>query len=40
MNRTLKLVVIVLAIIGAIALVILLGMWLMHVDMMGDRMMD
>lgn len=39
MNRAFKLLVIVLAVIGAIALVSLLGMWVMHLTMMGERMM-
>ena len=35
MNRAFKLLVIVLAVIGAVALLILLGMWAMHLTMMG-----
>ena len=35
-----KIIVIVLAVIGTIAIIVLLGMWLMHVTMMGSGMIE
>jgi hypothetical protein len=40
MNRGLRVVLLVLAIIGAIAVVVVLAMWLMHFSMMRSGMMD
>jgi hypothetical protein len=39
MNRGLRIVVLVLAVIGAITVVTLLAMWLMHLSMMRGDMM-
>jgi hypothetical protein len=39
MNRALWILVVALAIVGAIALLAVLGMWLMHVWMMRGEMM-
>jgi hypothetical protein len=39
MNRGLRLVVLVLAIIGALAVIVVLAMWLMHLSMMRGDMM-
>ena len=39
MSRGLRLLVLVLAIIGAIAVVLVLAMWLMHLSMMRGDMM-
>jgi hypothetical protein len=40
MGRGFRLLVLVLAIIGAIAVVVMLAMWLMHFSMMRGGMMD
>ena len=39
MNMALKVLILVLAVIGVIALIGVLSMWMMHAGMMGGRMM-
>ena len=39
MNRTFRILMLILAVIGAIAVAIALGMWLMHLSMMRGDMM-